>query len=82
MLSFISYNNSKDQIEIIADQHGIEDLILYLKAIKKDKDHMHLIIDGEINNYPIIEERKDQVIIIQQVRLQYAKSEEWSSPLS
>ncbi len=79
MLSFISYSNSKDQIEIIADQQGIEDLILYLESIKKDKDHMHLIIDSEINNYPIIKERKDKVIIIQQVRLQYAKLEEWNS---
>ena len=77
MLSFITYSSSTDQIEIVADKQGIDDLILYLEGIKKDKDHMHLIIDTEINDYPISEERKEKIIIVKHVRLQYADSKEW-----
>ncbi|HEV7332741.1 MAG TPA: hypothetical protein VGN63_17005 [Flavisolibacter sp.] len=68
-----------DQIEIIADDSGVDDLILYLQSIKKDKDHMHLIIDSEINAFPIEEEQKEKVIIIKHVRLQYSSSSEWAS---
>jgi len=78
MLSFITYTRSTDQIEIIADQVGIDDLINYLEGIKEEKDHMHLIIDSEINNYPILKERENEVIIIKHVRLQYADSSEWA----
>lgn len=73
MLSFIAYKNAPEQIEIVADEKGINDLILYLEGIKRDKDHMHLIMDSEINSYPVSEDRKDVVTIIKQVRLEYQK---------
>ncbi|MEO6454406.1 MAG: hypothetical protein ABIN97_10055 [Ginsengibacter sp.] len=79
MISFITYTNANEQIEIIADKQGIEDLIFYLEGIKKDKDHMHLVIDNELNNYPISNERKEQVVLIKHVRLQYADSLEWEN---
>ncbi|MDR1876330.1 MAG: hypothetical protein LBQ84_01755 [Flavobacteriaceae bacterium] len=44
MLSFITYKDLPEQIEIVADRQGIEELIQYLKEIKRDKDHMHLLI--------------------------------------
>lgn len=77
MLSFITYKEAPGQIEIVADDQGIEDLILYLQGIKKGKDHMHLTIDSEINNYPIPFDRKKSVIVIKQVRLEYAEANQW-----
>jgi len=81
MLSFITYKDAPE-IEIVADDQGIDDLILYLQGIKKEKDHMHLIIDSEIDNYPIPDARKGSVIIIKQVRLEYGQTGQWESELS
>jgi len=76
MLSFIGYTDAKEQIEIVADEQGIDDLILYLQGIKQGKDHMHLIIDSEIETYPV-SNSKTGVTVIKHVRLEYANTEQW-----
>lgn len=76
MLSFIGYAEAKEQIEIVADEQGIDDLILYLQVIKESKDHMHLVIDSEVNSYPI-SNPKAGVTVIKHVRLEYADTEQW-----
>jgi len=77
MISVITYKNAPEEIEIIADDRGVDDLMLYLKGIKEDKDHMHLVIDSEIDKYPIPQERKDQITIIEHIRLQFASCNDW-----
>lgn len=81
MLSLITYKNAPEQIEIIGDSDGIDDLILYLQGIKDARDHMHLIIHSEIEEYPIPEHRKSEVIIIKQVRLEFADTNIWGQNL-
>lgn len=76
MLSFITYKNAPE-VEIVADDQGIDDLILYLQSIKRGKDHMHLIMDSEINDYPIPAERGNIVVNIKQVRIEYADTNDW-----
>ncbi|MBD2703324.1 hypothetical protein IC229_21950 [Spirosoma sp. BT702] len=76
MLSFIGYTDAKEQIEIVADEQGIDDLILYLQGIKEGKDHMHLIVDSEIDAYPV-SSSKAGVTVIKHVRLEYANREQW-----
>lgn len=77
MLSFITFKDAPEQLEIIADEQGINDLISYLEDIKKQKDHLHLTIDTELNQYPIGEARKGKTLYAKQVRLQYAESITW-----
>ncbi len=77
MLSFIGCETANESIEIIADEQGIDDLIQYLQGIKAAKDHMHLIFTSEIDSYPI-EDSGSGIIIIKDVRLQYADSDVWS----
>lgn len=48
MLSFITYRDAIEQVEIIADEQGIDELISYLNYIKVNKDHMHLTIGSEL----------------------------------
>jgi len=76
MLSFIGYTDAKEQIEIVADEQGIDDLILYLQGIKEGRDHMHLIINSEIDSYPV-SNPKTEVTVIKHVRLEYADTEQW-----
>ena len=77
MLSFIVYKTALEELEIVADSQGIDDLIHYLQGIKKAKDHMHLIIGSEINEYPINDDRKDIVDFAKQVRIEYADTNQW-----
>ncbi len=76
MLSFITYKNLPEQLEIVADEDGIDDLIHYLQSVKKSKDHMHLIIDTEINRYPLPSNRED-VTYAKSVRLEFANTDHW-----
>ena len=77
MLSFILYKNGVEQLEIIADNQGIDDLIHYLESIKVQKDHMHLIIGSEINEFPINYNRKDIVTFAKHVRIEYEDTKQW-----
>ena len=43
MLSIITYKNIPEQIEIVADTEGINELFEYLESVMISKDHMHLI---------------------------------------
>ncbi len=73
MISFITYKDAIEQVEIVADEQGIDELISYLQGIKKQKDHMHLIIDSEINPYPISKKMKGKTFYAKHVRLEYAE---------
>ena len=77
MLSFITYKDAPEQLEIVADDQGIEDLIQYLEGVKKEKDHMHLTIDSEINPYPISIEREGKTLYAKHVRLEFNETKEW-----
>ena len=66
-----------EHVEIVADEQGIHDLIQYLLSIKNDKDHMHLIIDSEINSFPISGLRKGKTFFAKHVRLEFAATEAW-----
>ncbi len=79
MLSFITFKGYPEKVEIVADEQGIQDLIKYLEGIKRDKDHMHLIIDSEIDPFPINEDRKEEVFYAKHVRLEFNNSDEWKN---
>lgn len=79
MLSFITFTDAPEQLEIIVDEQGINDLITYLEDIKKQKDHIHLTIDTELNQYPIGKAREGKSLSAKQVRLQYAEPSTWTA---
>jgi hypothetical protein len=41
------------------------------------KDHMHLIIGSEINEFPINYNRKDIVTFAKHVRIEYEDTKQW-----
>ena len=71
MLSFITYKNVIEQLEIIVDEQGVDDLIDYLKYVKDKKDHMHLIIDTELDKYPIPKEKEGSIFYAKKVTIFY-----------
>lgn len=71
MLVFVSFPSAPEQIEIVADAQGIDDLILYLNSIKKNKDHMHLTIGTELDNYPLSNDVDHNISILKSVKLEY-----------
>jgi hypothetical protein len=77
MLSFITFKDAPEQIEIVADERGLQELIDYLTFLKKSKDHMHLTIDNEINAFRSNNERKGKTLYSKSVRLEYCKTESW-----
>lgn len=74
MLSFITYKNAVEQLEIIVDDQGVDDLIDYLKYIKAKKDHMHLIIDAELDRYSIPKEKEENIFYAKKVTIFYEDS--------
>jgi len=79
MLSFITFRNLPEQLEIVADDQGLDDMIFYLQSVKKSKDHMHLTIDTEINAYPLPKNRK-KVQFARSVKIEFAGKNQWASP--
>lgn len=78
MLSFITYKNVPEQVEIVGDSKGIQELIDYLESVKNSKDHMHLIIDSELNPYPISENMSEKTTYAKSVRLEFNESDTWN----
>jgi len=68
MLSFIMYKDALEQLEIVADEEGLDDLILYLQSVRRSKNHMHLIIDSELDPYPL---SKDNVYFARSVKIEF-----------
>jgi len=66
-----------EEVEIVADNQGIDDLIFYLQGIKSGRDHMHLSIDSEINSYPVPNQHKEKIVIVRQVLLEYEETNRW-----
>ena len=54
-------------------------MIDYLKFVKDSKDHMHLIIDCEIDPYPIAEKMKDVTTFAKSVRIEFNESQTWKN---
>lgn len=74
MLSFVTYKDAIQQVEIIADETGIDELIQYLQFVKKSKDHMHLIIDSELDPIEIKGDRINKTHYAKHVRIEYLKA--------
>lgn len=77
MLSFITFKDAPYQLEIIGDEKGLQQLMDYLEEIKKLKDHMHLVVGTELDQYPIYEDRKGKIISAKHVRLEYSETDSW-----
>lgn len=73
MLSFITYKQVPEQIEILFDEQGVEDLILYLQSLKQGQDHMHLLVGNELDSYEVLPERDDIICSVKHVRLEFIK---------
>ena len=71
MLSFISYKRAHEQLEIIVDDKGIDELIDYLESVKEDKDHLHLTIGTELDDYDIPEGRENILTTAKKVTIYY-----------
>jgi hypothetical protein len=71
MLSFLTYKDATEQLEIIVDNKGIDDLIKYLKFIKEKNDHIHLLIDTELDNYSIPKGRENIVSCAKKVTIYF-----------
>lgn len=78
MLSFITYKSAPEQIEIVGDKLGLQALIDYLESVKNAQDHMHLIFESEINDYPISQEQQHEVVIIKHVRVEFSDTDTWN----
>lgn len=76
MLSFITYKNLPEQLEIIADDEGLQELIDYLKSVKSNKDHLHLTLGSELDPYPIPKDREEIISFAKYVRLEYEDTQE------
>ena len=48
MIKFETDSN-REGVEIIFDSNGIDEFISYLQSIKKENDHMHLLVGNELN---------------------------------
>ena len=77
MLSILTFIDAPEQIEIVGDENGLDELISYLEGIKEQKDHMHLVLDSELVEFPIGEERVNKTLNAKHVRLEYLDSKEW-----
>ena len=73
MISFINYQDIPEQLEVIVDKQGIDELIEYLKFVKQSEDHIHLTLGTELNKYP--ENLELGVINVKSVRLEFYKSD-------
>ena len=71
MLSFITYKQVPEQLEMLFDEKGIEDMISYLQSLKQSHDHMHLIVDNELDSYKVLSERDNIICSVKHVRLEY-----------
>lgn len=77
MISIITYKEIPEEIEIVADEQGIDELIDYLKFVKRSRDHMHLIIDSEIDPYPISNTMKEVTTYAKSVRIEFNETSQW-----
>ena len=77
MLSFITYKDAPEQVEIVGDEEGLSQLISYLEEIRSGRDHMHLVIDTELSPYPITGTRRGKTMYAKHVRLEFAESSTW-----
>lgn len=70
MLSFITYKDAIEQVEIVADAEGIDQLIDCLEFVKKSKDHVHLNIDSELDPFEMTENRIGLTFYAKHVRIE------------
>jgi hypothetical protein len=48
MIKFETDSNGEG-VEIIFDSNGIDEFIAYLQSIKKENDHLHLLVGNELS---------------------------------
>jgi hypothetical protein len=48
MIKFETDSNGEG-VEIVFDSNGIDEFISYLQSIKKENDHMHLLVGNELS---------------------------------
>lgn len=74
MLSFITFEDSIEQVEILFDEEGVDELISYLNYVKNSKDHLHLNIDTELDPAEITGERVGKSFYAKYVRIESLKN--------
>lgn len=79
MLSFITFVDSLEQVEIVVDEEGAKDLIQYLEYVVKNKNHMHLVIDTELDPYPIGDDRIGKTLNAKHVRVEFSEKSNWEN---
>ncbi|MCB9321379.1 MAG: hypothetical protein H6570_19020 [Lewinellaceae bacterium] len=77
MISILTFKGIPEQIEIVADEQGIDELIDYLMFVKRSRDHMHLIIDSEIDPFPISSTMKEVTTYAKSVRIEFSETSQW-----
>lgn len=77
MLSFITFKDATEQLEIVADENGLIELISLLKEVMKTKDHFHLTEGVEIDSYPIEGNRRGKSISAKHVRIEFQNTTTW-----
>jgi hypothetical protein len=71
MLTFVLFKDAPEQVEILLDSKGADELIQYLTFVRDGKDHMHLNIDSEIDPLVLPGVRSAEVFHAKHVRIEY-----------
>ena len=77
MLSILTFKDAEEQVEIVLDEQGIDELIHYLSELRKTKDHIHQTIGTELAPFPIGEKRKGKTVNSKHARIEFANREQW-----
>ena len=60
MIKFETDSNGEG-VEIIFDSDGIDEFISYLQSIKKELDHMHLLVGNELSEEKVSDQENIDV---------------------
>ncbi len=60
MIKFERASNGEG-VEIIFDSNGIDEFISYLQSIKKENDHMHLLVGNELSEEKVSDRENTNV---------------------
>jgi hypothetical protein len=78
MLKFILSKGAPEEIEVLFDDAGAEALKEYIDWVIKHRDHMHLLIDGELDPVSPTPPEGLNVFHAKHVRLGYEKASKGS----
>jgi hypothetical protein len=60
MIKFETDSNGEG-VEIIFDSNGIDEFIAYLQSIKKENDHLHLLVGNELSEEKVSDNENTNV---------------------